>query len=291
MPASVQDGCGHVLSGEGGQPVLISMDVAGRVEQVGGEYLRARVTAMSQLPGNPYGAAVRQVGDGYAFVVRALPNPLFNHVMGLTAAAAGQLPELADWFAEHGRSMRVEVPPALAGPDLFAALTRQGLHQTGFYAGLYGRPVADVPESPVRVESVDVTEFAECYVRGFEFPAERRAMLVESIRVLAGRPDTDFYGARLGSATAGVGMLFRHAGTGYLATAATLPEHRRQGVQSALVRHRMAVAAAAGCDLVVGHATVGGASHRTMERCGLRLAYTKAIWTGPRILQSDSRSD
>jgi GNAT superfamily N-acetyltransferase len=93
--------------------------------------------------------------------------------------------------------------------------------------------------------------------------------------------DTEFYRARLGPSTAGVGMLFRHAGVGYLATAATLPELRRRGVQGALVRHRIDVAVRAGCDLIVGHTAVGGASHRTMERCGLRLAYTKAIWSRP----------
>ena len=262
---------------------MLSPDVAVRVEQVDGDYMRARVTALAELPGNPYGAAVRRVGDGYAFVVRALANPLFNHVTGLTSADADRLGELADWYAEHGRSMRVEVTPAQGSPTLFAALVRQGLHQTGFYAGLYASPTSvstlDV-DGPV-VEPADVAEFADCYVRGFEFPVRSRSMLAESVRVLAGRADTDFYRARLGSSTAGVAMLFRCAGVGYLATAATLPEFRRRGVQGALIRHRIDVASQAGCDLIVGHTSVGSASHRTMERCGLRLAYTKAIWSRP----------
>jgi hypothetical protein len=42
---------------------MLSPEAEVRVEQVGGDYLCARLTALSHLPGNPYGAAVRQVGD------------------------------------------------------------------------------------------------------------------------------------------------------------------------------------------------------------------------------------
>jgi ribosomal protein S18 acetylase RimI-like enzyme len=257
--------------------VLLSPDVADRVERVDAAYLDARISALSQLPGNPYGAAVRRVGDGYAFVVRDIPNPPLNHVAGLTAAAADQVGELVDWYAGYGRRMRVEVAPADASPELFAALARHGLYQTGFYAGLFGPPAAELGSVPV--EPAEPDEFADVYVRGFEFPEARRAALAESVRVLAGRADVGFNRARLGSATAGIGLLYRHAGVGYLATAATLPEYRGRGVQTALVRYRIAAATEAGCDVIAGHTAVGSASHRTMERCGLRLAYTKAIWT------------
>ena len=259
--------------------MLLSTDAADRVERVDAAYLSDRLTALSRLAGNPYGAAVRPVGEGYAFAVRALPNPPLNHVAGLTAANADQLGDLVDWYARYGRRIRVEVAPAQAGPELFAALARHGLHQSGFYAGLYGEP-AGGDDGPIPVEPADPDEFADCYVRGFEFPAERRQALAASVRVLAGRDDVGFYRARLGSATAGIGMLYRHAGVGYLATAATLPEHRGRGVQTALVRHRIAAATRAGCDLIAGHTAVGSASQRTMEHCGLRLAYTKAIFTG-----------
>jgi GNAT superfamily N-acetyltransferase len=257
--------------------VLLSPDVAERVERVDAAYLAARLSALADLPGNPYGAAVRRVGDGYAFAVRELPNPPLNHVAGLTAEYADQVGDLVDWYAGYGRRIRVEVAPADASAELFAALASHGLYQTGFYAGLFGRPVAE--EGTLPVEPADPAEFADVYVRGFEFPEQRRAALAESVRVLAGRDDVGFYRARVGSATAGIGLLYRYAGVGYLATAATLPEYRGRGVQTALVRYRMAVATGAGCDVIAGHTAVGSASHRTMERCGLRLAYTKAIWT------------
>jgi GNAT superfamily N-acetyltransferase len=184
--------------------------------------------------------------------------------------------------------LRADVTPAQASPQLFAALTAQGLSQTGFYAGLYADvpagplgPAASPGAAPARVEVAEPDEFAQVYAAGFGFPAARRAGMAVSISVLAGRADTSFYRARLGPRTAGVGLLFRAGGVGYLATAATLPEFRGQGVQTALIRHRSAVARDSGCDLVAGHAAAGSASQRTMERCGLRLAFTKVLWSTP----------
>lgn len=263
--------------------MLLSQDVADRVEQADLDYLVVRVGAMAAVPGNPDGAQVRRVGRGCAFLVAAAPNPVFNHVTGLTASDVAALPELARWYREHGLTVRVEVTPSQADPVLFAALAQEGLRHNGFYGGLYA-PIADAPAEPVPgvvVEPAEPDEFARVYVAGFGFPEQRRGTLARSMTVLADEPNCRFFRARTGSATDGIGMLFLANGTGYLATAATLPASRGRGVQTALIRHRIAVAAEAGADLVVGHTTVGSGSQRTMERCGLRVAYTKAIWTEP----------
>jgi GNAT superfamily N-acetyltransferase len=269
--------------------MIVSQHAAARVEQVDSDYLRVRLGALAQLAGNPYGAAVRQIADAYAFLVQALPNPVFNHVSGLTASSAGSLAELTSWYAGHGRSLRVDVTPAQASPELLAALTAHGLSQTGFYAGLYTEALtaaappaaAQDQDGHIRLDTADPEEFARIYVQGFGFPAQRHEAMAASMRVLADRRDTSFYRARIGAHTAGVGLLFLSGRVGYLATAATLPDYRGRGVQTALISRRLQAASEAGCDLLVGHAAAGSGSQRTMERCGLRLAYTKAIWSTP----------
>jgi GNAT superfamily N-acetyltransferase len=261
--------------------VLLSQDVAKRVELADLDYLVVRVGALADVPGNPDGAGIRRAGDAFAFLVASVPNPVFNHVLGLTAADVAALPELAEWYGSHGMPLRVDVTPAQADPVLFEAMARQGMRQTGFLGGLYAHPAATItdPVAGVRVEVAEPAEFAQVYVHGFGFPEARRAAMARSVEVLAGQPSCQFFRARSGTATDGVGLLFQANGTGYLAAAATLPEHRGRGAQTALVRHRIEVAADAGADLIVGHTAVGGGSQRTLERCGLRLAYTKAIWT------------
>lgn len=58
---------------------------------------------------------------------------------------------------------------------------------------------------------------------------------------------------------------------GWLGAAATIPAARRHGVQTALVRHRLQLAADAGCDLVGATAPVGSTSSRVLRRCGFSL--------------------
>jgi ribosomal protein S18 acetylase RimI-like enzyme len=61
-----------------------------------------------------------------------------------------------------------------------------------------------------------------------------------------------------------------------LAGAGTLPEFRGQGLQTALLRHRMQAAAEAGCELAVIVTLGGTTSQRNAERLGFTVAYTKA---------------
>ncbi|HRI11203.1 MAG TPA: hypothetical protein PKW35_25470, partial [Nannocystaceae bacterium] len=60
-----------------------------------------------------------------------------------------------------------------------------------------------------------------------------------------------------------------------------LPAHRRRGVQSALLTHRLAAAAAAGCELAVVTTQPGSKSQENVQRLGFALLYARAIFVGP----------
>jgi hypothetical protein len=75
-----------------------------------------------------------------------------------------------------------------------------------------------------------------------------------------------------------VGVLGVRDRVGYLANASTVEAFRRRGCQTALVARRIDDAATAGCELVTALTTFGSASQRTLERAGLRIAYTKTVW-------------
>jgi GNAT superfamily N-acetyltransferase len=57
--------------------------------------------------------------------------------------------------------------------------------------------------------------------------------------------------------------------------AATLARFRKRGVQTALLRRRMADALAAGCEIGIVTTQPGSASHRNVARRGFDLLYTK----------------
>ncbi len=61
-----------------------------------------------------------------------------------------------------------------------------------------------------------------------------------------------------------------------LAGATTAPEHRRRGVQAALLSARLADVAAAGCDIAVVTTLPGTKSQQNVQRHGFDLLYTRA---------------
>jgi GNAT superfamily N-acetyltransferase len=66
-------------------------------------------------------------------------------------------------------------------------------------------------------------------------------------------------------------------GIAQLTGAATAPEHRRRGVQTALLSARLAAAAAAGCGVAVVTTQPGSKSQQNAQRRGFDLLYTRAI--------------
>jgi GNAT superfamily N-acetyltransferase len=59
--------------------------------------------------------------------------------------------------------------------------------------------------------------------------------------------------------------------------AATLPAHRRRGVQSALLAARLEAAGRLGCDVATVTTHPGSKSQENVHRQGFALLYTRAI--------------
>ena len=79
-------------------------------------------------------------------------------------------------------------------------------------------------------------------------------------------------------APAAVALLHMQDQIATLVAAATVPQFRGRGCQTALLQQRIVDAADAGCTLLVTQTRVGTASQRNMERAGMRVAYTSTIW-------------
>lgn len=74
---------------------------------------------------------------------------------------------------------------------------------------------------------------------------------------------------------AGQGVVIRQHKVFALCGAGTLTEYRGHGLQTALLRVRMAAAAMAGCEYAVVVTQGGTTSQRNAERLGFRVAYSK----------------
>jgi len=265
---------------------LLTPEVAACVEACSISFWVEKLTALRSLPVNPYEVEIRSFGNATAFVTRqAKDNGLFNRVGNISVDESEQLDEIIAWFRAQNVPCRCDIIPSHAHPTLLQGLSAKGLSQSAFHTAMYGIPHTgntippNITIRPVLPEEKDT--FVELYLDGFGIPKSVPALsyLGESIGLLVGRPSMHCLFAQLDKRLAAMAILYIHEGVGYLATAATLPNFRGHGCQRALLQARLAIAASSGCDLVSGQTGITTTSQHNMERVGLRIAYTKALWT------------
>ncbi|UOZ02807.1 GNAT family N-acetyltransferase [Amycolatopsis sp. WQ 127309] len=152
-----------------------------------------------------------------------------------------------------------EVPEGLVrAEDRLLAVRRLGEPPEADPGVTEGDDVVDVLLAGYEVTGV-VAAFVAAEHR---VPAMRRFLLVEG-----------------GTPIAAAGMTV-HGDVAVLGGAATLPAHRGRGAQSRLLRHRLRVAADAGCVLAVATARAGSVSAANLGRAGFR-RYRRSAWTKP----------
>lgn len=263
---------------------IASIELSRRLTRVNIAYTIARMKVIETRPGNPFGIEFREVDGVTALMARHLPLPLFNSVIGLREGQEGLVATLDDWYREHGVKARFVMAPGDFTPALGQALAQRGYFQSEFDPVLYGLPPSSaVPAGEANIGEVDTAEamedFLDAYLPGWGIPPEHHEGARTNMRGWLGRSDWRLYLARIDGRPAAAAKLFVHDRVGYFVDASTHPDFGGRGLQSALLRHRAAVAATMGVDLVYSQARFGSTSHRNMERMGLRVLHTRAIWT------------
>jgi hypothetical protein len=262
-----------------------SLDLVRRSVAAELAYTMSRMRILERIPGNPIGIAYRPIADGaMALMARHLPSPSFNSVVGLRAEHAQHVGPLAVWYRDNGVKARFAIVPGDGDAKLTQALARAGYYQSGFHASLIGEPSTEATAadgiSVERVTSAEAMEdFLAAYVKGWSFPLKDHAQFKANVRPWLGQPGWTLYLARIDGKAAAAGVLYSDAKVGYLADSATDPQFRRLGAHTALLRRRLTDAREAGVDFACSGAEFLSTSHRNMERVGMRVQFTRAIWT------------
>jgi ribosomal protein S18 acetylase RimI-like enzyme len=267
----------------GGERLFCDVALAARIERA-----EARLTAESSdaartRRGDAAGFARPFAGGVASFAEADSP---FNKVIGLGFGglpSAAELDEVERAFAGLGAPVQVELCQ-LAEAGAGAFFTERGYRLESF-ENVLGRRLDDpgFPED-VRLCRDDELEtwlsevadaIAVADTEGLpsheDFPRET---VVNAMRDMAG---VRRYLAERGGEFAG-GASFRVTdGIAQFTGAATVPAHRRRGVQTALLRARLAAATEAGGEVAVVTTQPGSKSHQNVQRQGFDLLYTRAI--------------
>lgn len=261
---------------------LASVGLLHRLTQVGTAYTIARMRVIEARSGEPI--EVRRYGDAAALLCRQVPSPHFNAVVGLRAGQDGLIAKIDDWYRENQIRPRVVIGPGDLTAEMGRALAERGFAVTDTDTVLYGTPPAPAA-APAGIEIVDVDslplmeDFLDTLLTGWSIAAEHHEPAKANMRGWLGVPEWRLYLARIGGQPAAAAKLFVKDGVAFFADAATRPEFRGRGLQTALLRHRAAVAAQSGAELIYSQAAFGSVSQHNMERIGMRVLCTRAIFT------------
>ncbi|WP_250038285.1 GNAT family N-acetyltransferase [Paractinoplanes maris] len=268
--------------------LFCDVELAARLERLEADLIARGSDAARRRGADPRGFA-RPLCGGVASFADA-DSPL-NKVAGLGfggVPAAADLAVMERAFAVCGSPVQAEVS-TLADPAIGELLTGRGYRLVSF-ENVLGCRLAPVTGtvSGVEVRRTTADEFdawLELVADAFavadtqgvasheEFP---RAAVLNAMRDMAAAGLRHYLATRDGVPAGGASM---HVvdGVAQLTGAATRPEHRRRGVQSALLSARLADAADEGCDLAVVTTQPGSRSQHNVQRQGFDLLYTRAV--------------
>jgi GNAT superfamily N-acetyltransferase len=271
--------------------LFADVSLAARIENAECGLLRDSAAAVARRRGDD-GVLVQPIAGGVA-VYTGEGSPL-NKVAGLGFAGpvdAAELAAVERAYAAAGVPVQVELS-CLAEASIGTLLTGRGYRLVGFENVLGRRLPADLscrPASRVEVTPCgpqELSTWLEVTSTGFANPdtqgvASHETFSREAVeRVmsdLAGATSLVRYLARRDGVPAGGASMRTADGICQLCGAATLPEHRRQGVQSAMLARRLDDAARAGCAVAVVTTLPGSKSQQNAQRLGFELLYTRAV--------------
>ncbi len=256
-----------------------SLELAQRLEAADG--LNGVGCAEAHQHLNPaLGSAVLEAGGGFAIFVGA-DSPLTHAVaLGMRGPVSGdEMDRIEEFYRARGTAAAVELCP-LADATLVELLGARGYGLLEFNNVLV-RPLADgeiAPAESVRAANPDEEHlWASTVGRGFLEKDELTAEEMDVGRAIWHVPGARCYLGFAGGRAVAAGALAVHLGLAMLFADSTLSGFRGAGLQAALIRARLRVAAEERCDLATASTLPGSSSQRNYERNGFHVAYTKAI--------------
>ena len=265
---------------------VVTKELTKYIEEIETDAIYSRLSKIKMIANNPMGVEIRKYGNATAFTVQNIPGPSFNKVKGMMDEDLAYLDDIINFYEEKGIPPRFELTPAHATSPLYSSLTKRGLFHNDFLTNLYADPQI-LSDYENEYQSISIREFngdefdlfAELYVSAFNMPKFLKENIANNNKVLHGSLEWKFYLACYQGEPAGMGVLYIGEKGAYLAAAGTIPSYRNKGIQGKLIRYRMKEAQQRNCQLIVGQANFGTSSQNNMERAGLKIAYTKSVWT------------
>ncbi len=243
--------------------------------------------AASQFELPEYDWNLEQIGDAMCSVSATEPSILVNRVLGVGSQAAPtleQLVEIQRLYRQAGVSrFFLHVVPQIMGPDTEKLLNVAGYRRHRGWMkftrgpGNIGSVTTDLTVRQIGPD--EAADFAAIAAPAFDMtPACQPALAA-----LANDPHWHLYMSFDGTRPAGTGAIYIRGNAAYTDWAATHPDFRRRGSQTAILNARIQDALNAGCTTIVtmtGEAIPGDPQHSysNILKRGFSEAYLRENW-------------
>jgi len=275
--------------------MFASPQLVARIDRAEGR-LCAGIASVMEVQSPELRSVVIPVGGGVAVFVG--PGSPTNKMIGVGFDGPPderELDRVERVFADRGAPLQAEVS-TLADPAWHACLARRGYEPRGF-ENLLGYPLASdagpAPEPALpdgysieRATTENLPTLTDVMVEGFGAPDmggvggdaippadELRRWFTLTMAV----PGFEGVLVRADGIIVAGGILRLDGGVAQFCGAATRPEFRRRGLQSALLRWRLAHAHAKGCDVAVVTTQPASKSQQNAQRAGFQLLSARQL--------------
>ncbi len=279
------------MADTGRSPLFCDTAMAERIERVEAQLVARGSEAARRRRGDSVGFVISLAGGVASFAEEGSP---LNKVAGLGFGglpSADALDEVEQAFAGYDAPVQVELAH-LVDPAIGTLLTERDYRLVSF-ENVLGRSLDGEPERvvPPGIEirpsgDEEFERWLDIAVEGFAHPDTQgvpsheefpREVIAGAMRDLTAAAGVQRCVAVNGGVIAGVASFRLADGVAQLTGAATAPAHRRRGIQTALLSSRLALAAAAGCDIAVVTTQPASKSQENAQRRGFELLYTRAV--------------
>jgi hypothetical protein len=263
---------------------LLPQDIARLVEGGEGEaWAEMFLSAPADVVAD-FGLRVERVGSAIALITKKMDLMLFNRVIGLGVmepATEAMVDHIVALYHRAGiQNFAVQLSPTAQPSALPAWLEARSLPRRDNWAKVY-RGVEAPPEVPtsLRIECIGsehAAAFASVACSAFGMPDTLRPWLATPV----GGPGWRHYLAWDGDLPVATGALYVRDQVGWLGVGSTLPSHRRQGAQGAILAQRIRDGIELGCRWLITETDEDthdhpNPSYHNIRRTGFKLAYQR----------------
>jgi GNAT superfamily N-acetyltransferase len=243
------------------------------------DHIETMYRSMMQLPGNPAGVVIHQIGPVRTFI--AAGDRLENRAIFTGEESAEQIDDVLQHFVRHAANCVIEVNPSNYYVDppknweqrLLPHLLHRGCRIDGFRCVWYRTQPIESIESSLqyrwqRFGPGEIDAFAKLVA-----PLDPDKHWTAEERAAQSHPALFHYIGFHADRPAAVGTLFTNSQVGYLQWFWTHPDFRGRGFQQEGIQVRLHDASVQGCSCAFTVTDFNFASPRNLQRCGFQLAY------------------